>query len=238
VTGNLLMQRASVAHRFRWVDRIAIMAIVVWLFGVYTAPSAFAAGAVDQGGRYDSSFSSTANKLSSTAATMISASPSSGSCIVISVIHAGGSNQVETGLTRCNGTSIDGTCASGQTFVETSEGSGFTCYPHGSFALGSYYSIGVARPATNEQVGQIAGTLHEGIPGGWPSTIYARTWGEWTTGTGSHTCSGWSAVGQFTGWTYTTNSGTIVNFTNSNTSVAAGCWSVGSLSGADYVVSH
>ena len=155
---------------------------------------------------------------------------------MFSVLAATGSLQLETGLTTCNGASIDGTCASGQTFVETWISGVYTCYPHGSFAIGSYYSIAVTKTATGHWVGKIAGTNHEGMTG-WPSTMYARTWGEWTT-TGSHTCTGWSGAGFYSGWTYKSNGGTIYNFDSSNTAVAAGCWTVGAISGAAYSVAH
>ena len=229
--------RHTSVYRLRGIDRAAIVTIVVWLFVVFTAPNAFAAPAADMGGRYDSTFDGSGNKLVSTAAKVNSASPSSGSCVLFSVVLATGSLQLETGLTTCNGTSIDGSCGSGQTFVETWISGAFHCVPYGSFAIGSYYSIGVARTGTGQWVGQVAGVNHQGMSG-WPSTVYARTWGEWTTGNGTHTCTGWSGAGFFSGWTYTSNSGTINNFTSSNTAVAAGCWTVGSISGAAYSVSH
>lgn len=225
-------RRSPGAGRRARFQRLGILTIVLWLC---VTPSA-SAGAVSQGGRY-ASVSTISNQLTSTAARMISASPSSGSCVIVSVLISGGSNQLETGLTRCNNLTIDGTCVSGQAFVETSMGNGFACYPHGAFALGSYYSIGVAKRSVEIWAGQIAGTNYEIINSGWPSTVTARTWGEWTTA-GSQTCSGWSASGQFTGWTYRTDSGSTVGFTDSTTSVAPGCWTVGSISGAAYNVSH
>ena len=57
MTANSLSQpqrRGLNIYRLRWVDRVAILAIVVGLFVVFAAPNAFAA--VDQGGRYDSTF--------------------------------------------------------------------------------------------------------------------------------------------------------------------------------------
>jgi len=229
-------RQGASSHRLRWVDRAAIMTLVLLLLTAFTTPSAFASS-LDQGGRYNATFGSATNNLISTAAEMNSASPSSGSCVIISILLAGATNQVETGLPRCNGISVDGTCPSGQIFVETSYGSGFKCNPHGSFALGSYYSIGVARPATGNWVGQVSHVNYAGIVGGWPSSVYSRTWGEWTS-TGGHTCSGWGASGIFSGWTYRSNAGSTQSFTNNNTTVAAGCWTVGTLNGGAYSVSH
>lgn len=79
--------------RFGTIDRVAVVTVVLMLFVV---PSAFA-GSVDQGGRYMSGFSQAANKLVSTSARVVSASPSSGSCILTDVVQAGATNQLETG---------------------------------------------------------------------------------------------------------------------------------------------
>lgn len=227
-------------RRMRSAAVIAVVALC--LFGMASPASAAT------GGRYKIV---TKQVIQTTVATRLaSASVPSASCVLADAVVANSSAQLETGLAQCNGVSLDGTCSSGHTYVETkTNATGYVCHPHGTYSSSSYYEIGadnvgVVNPngsTGTRMVGRIAGVDYEGIDtylsgaGG----AYVRTWGEWTK-VGTDTCSGWAGLAYFSSWKYKDNTnGTIASHTlGTDTSVATSCWAVSAISSGAYHVSH
>lgn len=122
------------------IRHLVAIAVGVGLVAIFI-PTAYA---VVQGGRRTPS----ATYFDGTSAYVAgsSFSPGSGHCIVYAVLVYDETDprQLETGLTRCSGAAGDGTCDDVK-FVETFDGSMYTCYPHGSFSNDFHYYFDVKR---------------------------------------------------------------------------------------------
>lgn len=161
---------------------------------------AVAASALVQGGRHTNN--STANAGTSVSIAGVSFSPGSGHCIAYSTLafSAVNNKQVESGVVRCNGTSVDGSCDDVK-FVETGSNGAFSCYPHGSFTNSFFHTFKVMRQTGDSPYffAYIDGTLEEG-QGGFSTSNPVELW-SWGERTGSGTgCTGWGGSGAFQDW--------------------------------------
>jgi hypothetical protein len=88
---------------------------------------------------------------------MNSASPSSGHCLITSVLatNLAPTRHIEFGVLTCNGTTIDSTCGPSMTlFVEVFASPNYTCYVHGAASLGSQYAVNIHETAAGSNTFQ------------------------------------------------------------------------------------
>lgn len=142
-------------------------------------------------------------------------SPRSHQCVLYSVLTFDDSapRQVEAGLARCSGAAIDGSCANGHVFVETTNGIKYSC------TQGYTFKNNVGYDATTYRTGSYSRTVRGHIDGatrsisgfGLKDWTKAETWGE---ATGGSRCPGpskgtfhsWERYDTSTGWHYVTKS--------------------------------
>jgi hypothetical protein len=172
-------------------------------------------------------------------------SANSGQCVIYAALSFDdtASRQIESGLVRCNGANIDGTCADGHAFVETVANGNYSCTQGYSITNNTGYD------ATTYRTGSTSTTFHghvngaNGDVGGFGLTdwIKGETWGEATGGSAcpapsKGTFLSWERYDTSTGWHYVTSSSIhrIVQGTMSGTP----CWATVSTvsSTGDYVV--
>ena len=213
----------------------AICGIFVSAILILASPWISYAG-VNQGGRFTSS--STAFDGVKALVQGVNFFPGSSNCLLYSILTSRDTQptrHVEAGLVRCNGITIDGTCDDVR-FVDYYNSNTYTCYPHGTFNTGSYYSIQISRKTatTSSFTAYLGGGEYETFPGF--STSDKLTFIAWGEQTGQYTsCDGWTGQGTFTdfsrlyigdGWSYP-----------QTTQVRTTCWTVGSMSSTgDFLV--
>lgn len=141
---------------------------------------------------------------------------SSGQCVLYSTLSfnsTGSGRMVQSGIVRCNGAIIDGTCPGGQVFVERFNGSAYFCTPGYSFSNNFQYDATTYRnaPSSTTFTGQINGASLSQGGFGLSDNIAGWAWGE---ATGGSTCpssnSGsfytWQKFDSSSGWSYVTGS--------------------------------
>lgn len=137
-------------------------------------------------------------------------SPKAGQCVIYSAISADFTSrrQVEAGVVRCSGMTIDKTCPRGKAFVERYDGANYYCRSGYAFDNNTEYD------ATTYRTGSQSTTFTAHINGqsisqggfGLNDNIRALAWGE-VTGT-STTCPTGFSKGTFKVWQrYDTSSG-------------------------------
>jgi len=164
--------------------------------------------------------------------------PSSNQCVLYSTLSydSTAGRQVESGLVRCSGASIDGTCPSGQVFVERFNGSAYFCTPGYSFDNFYQYDATTYRNSSTSTTftGHINGASLTQGGFGLSDNIHGWAWGEATGGT---TCpssiSGsivdWEKYDTSAGWTYVTSSDV---YRYSSSMSGAPCWSTTTSTGS------
>lgn len=163
--------------------------------------------------------------------------PDNGSCVVYvaTLTDPASFRQVESGVVRCNGTSLDGSC-SGVKYVEVLDNHGYNCFPHGSFLNSESHAFKVVRNLNGAQVatGYVDGQGYE-QGGGFLGNAFAGSMAEYTR-PDAVDCTGWSGTEHFanfqrfiygSGWDYVGGSS------------STQCWTVGAInSTGDWNASH
>ena len=200
--------------------------LAIWLVVAGASLSPASAG-LDQDGRYSDS-----SHVDGSYARLQghSFNPSSGQCVLYSTLSydATAGRQVESGIVRCSGATIDGTCPSGQVFVERYNGSAYYCVPGYSFANKYQYDATTYRNGSTSTTftGHINGASLTQGGFGLSDNIHGYSWGE---ATGGSTCPSsnfgsfydWEKYDTSVGWTYVTNSH-VYRYSSSMT--GAPCW--------------
>lgn len=183
------------------------IAAIVAIFAVVFVATAGAAMAVVQSGRHSAwkSFDGVVAHIEGE-----SFHPDAGDCVLYSTLAYDPTDyrQLETGLVRCNGTSIDGTC-NNVIFVETWRGPGniagtnYKCYVHGSFYNTSFYRFELLRESASSDIFDVylfASMTHAGSLGSMDPAHNLQIWA-WGEHTPHSNCDGYSpAVGHFKDW--------------------------------------
>lgn len=210
------------------------LTIVVMATALSVSTSA-AYGAVDQEGKQTSitSVDGTTGDI-----TPNSFNPASSQCDLYSILifDATTSRQVETGLARCSGATIDGTCTDGHAFSERYDGTGYYCSIGSSFPTGSATNALLERTSGTTAIwGSIAGAYNSQTGFGASDSIRAYAWAEATGPTSScpsmpHSASfaNWKKFSNSNGWSYVSVD---VPYSVYGGISGAPCWTVGSLGG-------
>jgi hypothetical protein len=162
------------------------------------------------------------------------ASPGSGQCLVWSTLGSATGRLIEIGLTTCSNTAIDGTCGRNQLtkFLETYNGSSYTCFPHGNASTVASYSATVRADTGTSSTwhGYFgSGPQLEGQTG-FNQAVTAFGWGEETPTT---SCSPWSGVGYVQSWQWWNSTSGWHTLTSATAySGFIHCWTVGSINSA------
>jgi hypothetical protein len=164
-----------------------------------------------------------------------------GQCVMYSMLITNGSNprQVQTGLVRCDGTPLAGTCTGGYTFAERYNGLDYICVQGNNFNNGTRYNAIVSRNTATEMSGVIGGA--SAAQSGFPASdaIAAFAWGE---ASGGGACPSGSPSGSFRDWQRIISGGSWGSVANGPTVYHSGnmpgaaCWTVGALSGGNFDV--
>lgn len=163
-------------------------------------------------------------------------SANSGQCVIYAALSTSfnasgtGLRQIQSGLTRCNNATIDGTCPDGQTFVERYNGSSYYCTTGYSFTNNTQYDATTYRNSATSTTftGHINGVTLTQAGFVLSDDTNAITWGEVTGGT---TCPSpsrgtfytWKKYDTSAGWTYVTGSSA---YHNESGIPAAPCWAI------------
>ena len=167
--------------------------------------------------------------------------PRSGQCVLYSILiyNESDPHMVETGLVRCTGATIDGTCTGGHGFAERYTGVSLYCNQGNSFTNGTRYNPGISRDSSTSFSGAVLGVSI--AQGGFPTSdsIHAYAWGE---ATGGSSCPTSGNSGSFRDWQrFITGSGWAIISAppvfHGGTLPGAPCLSVGSYSAGDFDVS-
>jgi hypothetical protein len=141
--------------------------------------------------------------------------PSSGQCVLYSTLSADFTTlrQIQSGIVRCDGGPLGGSCPSGQVFVERYNGASYFCTPGYSFSNSYQYDATTFRngPSSTTFTGQINGASLSQGGFGLSDEIRGLAWGEVA---GTSTCpssnSGsfftWQKYDTSSGWSYVTGS--------------------------------
>jgi hypothetical protein len=185
----------------------------IWLALVGASLSPVSAG-VDQDGRYSNASNVDGSFTRLKGNTF---NPTSGQCVLYSVLSfdskAGAQRQIESGIVKCNGASIDGTCPSGYSFVERYNGSAYFCTP--GFAFNPIYQYDATTYRTSSTsttfTGHINGVYLSQSGFGLSDNIKGYAWGEATGGSACPSSNSgsfldWEKYDTSVGWTYVTSS--------------------------------
>ena len=144
-------------------------------------------------------------------------SATSGQCVLYAALSYDSTSdrQIESGLVRCNGAAIDGTCPDGQVFVERYNGSSYYCTPGYSFDNNTQYDATTYRTGATSTTftGHINGAQMSQAGFGLSDSVRGYAWGE---ATGASTCpspskgtfTNWKRYDTSAGWSYVTSSTT------------------------------
>jgi hypothetical protein len=198
----------------------------IWLLAIGAILSPASAG-LDQDGRF-----SNAHNVDGTYTRLQGHTfdPRSGQCVLYSVLtfDSTSSRQVESGIVKCLGTSIDGTCPSGYAFVERFNGSAYFCTPGYSFDPIYQYDATTYRSSSTSTTftGQINGASLSQSGFGLSDNITGYAWGEATGGSAcpalnSGSFVDWEKFDYSVGWTYITTS---TVYRRSSSMSGAPCW--------------
>lgn len=144
----------------------------------------------------------------------------SGQCVLYAALTTdfdGTQRQIESGLVRCNGANIDGTCFDGHAFVERYNGTNYYCQQGYTFTNNTAYDATTYRQSSTSTTftGHVNGASLTQAGFGLADEVRGIAWGEATGGTGCpspsrgtfrswkryDTSSGWSLVTGSTVWT-------------------------------------
>ena len=201
--------------------------LTIWLALVGASLSPVSAG-VDQDGRHSnaSNVDGTFTRLQGH-----TFNPTSGQCVLYSVLSfdsTGTQRQVESGIVKCSGATIDGTCTSGHVFVERYNGSGYFCTPGYSFDPIYQYDATTYRTSSTSTTftGHINGASLSQAGFGLSDNITGYAWGEATGGSACPSANSgsfldWEKYDTSVGWTYVTSS-TVYRYSSGMT--GAPCW--------------
>lgn len=203
------------------MSRFFAISLVALVFGFSAGSGAFAA--VDQRG-----YGTVSASVDGTTAQLTPHSfhPVTGQCVLYAALIANFTHplQVETGVVKCNSSSIDGTCTSDHSFSERFDGQSYFCAQGNSFLLDQAQTAFVQRSAGSYM-------SQSGFASGHQLQAFA-----WAEATGGSWCPTDSPVGHFaewkkfsaaSGWSYV-SVGLLVS--NSVGIVDAPCWSISTLS--------
>lgn len=187
------------------------VALSIWLVAIGAVLSPASAG-LDQDGRYSNTHNVDGSYTRLQGHTF---NPTSGQCVLYSVLSydSTAGRQVESGIVRCNGASIDGTCPSGHVFVERYNGSAYYCTPGYSFDPIYQYDATTYRTSSTSTTftGHINGASLSQSGFGLSDNITGYAWGEATGGSACPSSNSgsfvdWEKFDYSVGWTYVTSS--------------------------------
>lgn len=137
-------------------------------------------------------------------------------CVIYSTLtyDSDAPRMIQSGLVRCNGIQLTGSCPDGQTFVERYNGTSYFCRPGYGFNNGTAYDATTYRQSSTSLTftGHVSGTTWEQAGFGLTNNVRGYAWGE-ATGTAANcpapskgTFNQWKKYSTSAGWSYVTGS--------------------------------